>query len=49
MKLAKTVGERINLYDKTKKIIFNSKWTLKQFTNGLNKKQMFSLRIDVFY
>ena len=38
MKLAKTVNERINLYDKTKKIIFNSNWTLKQFTKGLNKK-----------
>ena len=38
MKLAKTINERINLYDKTKKIIFNSNWTLKQFTKGLNKK-----------
>ena len=38
MKMAKTVNERINLYDKTKKIIFNSNWTLKQFTKGLNKK-----------
>ena len=38
MKLAKTVNERINLYNKTKKIIFNSNWTLKQFTKGLNKK-----------
>ncbi len=27
MKLAKTVNERINLYNKTKKIIFNSNWT----------------------
>ena len=38
MKLAKTVNERINLHNKTKKIIFNSNWTLKQFTKGLNKK-----------
>jgi len=38
MKLAKTLNERINLYNKTKKIIFNSNWTLKQFTKGLNKK-----------
>ena len=38
MKLAKTVNERINLYNKTKKIIFNSNWTLNQFTKGLNKK-----------
>ena len=38
MKLAKTSNERINLYNKTKKIIFNSNWTLNQFTKGLNKK-----------
>ena len=38
MKLAKTVNERINLYKKTKKIIFNSNWTLNQFAKGLNKK-----------
>ena len=38
MKLAKTANERINLYYKTKKIIFNSNWTLNQFTKGLNKK-----------
>ena len=38
MKLAKTANERINLYNKTKKIIFNSNWTLNQFIKGLNKK-----------
>ena len=38
MKLAKTLKETINLYNKTKKIIFNSNWTLNQFTKGLNKK-----------
>ena len=38
MKLAKTVKERNNLCNKTKKIIFNSKWTQKQFMKGLNKK-----------
>ena len=38
MKFAKTLNERIKLYNKTKKIIFNSNWTLKQFTKGLNKK-----------
>ena len=38
MKLAKTSNERIKLYNKTKKIIFNSNWTLNQFTKGLNKK-----------
>ena len=38
MKSSKTVKERINLYNKTKKIIFNSNWTLNKFTKGLNKK-----------
>ena len=38
MKSSKSVKERINLYNKTKKIIFNSNWTLKKFTKGLNKK-----------
>ena len=38
MRLAKTVDERINLYKKTKKIIFNSNWTLNEFMKGLNKK-----------
>ena len=38
MKSSKTVKERINVFNKTKKIIFNSKWTLKKFTKGLNKK-----------
>ena len=38
MKSSKTVKERINLFNKTKKIIFNSNWTLNQFTKGLNKK-----------
>ena len=38
MKSSKTVKERIDVYNKTKKIIFNSNWTLKKFTKGLNKK-----------
>ena len=38
MRLAKTVSERINIYKKTKKIIFNSNWTLNQFMKGMNKK-----------
>ena len=38
MKLAKTVNERINLYKKTKKIVFNSNWTLSEFMKGLHKK-----------
>ena len=48
MKLAKTVNERINIYDKTKKIIFNSNWTLKQFTKGLNKKYITN-KLEVIY
>ena len=38
MKSSKTVKERIDLYNKTKKIIFNSNWTLKKFKKGLNRK-----------
>ncbi len=38
MKSSKTAKERIDIYNKTKKIIFNSNWTLKKFTKGLNKK-----------
>jgi len=38
MRLAKTVSERINIYKKTKKIIFNSNWTLNEFMKGMNKK-----------
>ena len=38
MKSSKTVKERIDIYNKTKKIIFNSNWTLNKFMKGLNKK-----------
>ena len=38
MKSSKTVKERIDIFNKTKKIIFNSNWTLNQFMKGLNKK-----------
>ena len=38
MKSSKSVKERINVYNKTKKIIFNSNWTLKKFKKGLNRK-----------
>ncbi len=38
MKSSKTVKERIDIFNKTKKIIFNSNWTLRKFTKGLNKK-----------
>ncbi len=38
MKSSKTVTERIDIFNKTKKIIFNSNWTLNKFMKGLNKK-----------
>ena len=38
MKSSKTVKERIDIFNKTKKIIFNSNWTLNKFMKGLNKK-----------
>ena len=38
MKSSKTVKERIEIFNKTKKIIFNSNWTLNKFMKGLNKK-----------
>ena len=37
MKSSKTVKERIDIFNKTKKIIFNSNWTLNKFIKGLNK------------
>ena len=48
MKLAKSAKERIDLYNKTKKIIFNSNWTLNQFTKGLNKKYITD-KLEVIY
>ena len=38
MKSSKNVKERIDIFNKTKKIIFNSNWTLNKFMKGLNKK-----------
>ena len=35
MKSSKSLNDRINLIKKTKKIIFNSKWTKKKFLQGL--------------
>ena len=37
MKSSKTVMERIDIFNKTKKIIYNSNWTLNKFMKGLNK------------
>ena len=38
MKSSKNVKDRIDIFNKTKKIIFNSNWTLNKFMKGLNKK-----------
>jgi len=38
MKSSKSVNDRINIFNKTKKIIFNSSWTLKKFKENLSKK-----------
>ena len=38
MKKSKSIIERKNVLSKTIKIIFNSKWTMKQFIKGLNQK-----------
>ncbi len=37
MRYSKKINERIDILNKTKKIIFNSKWTKKQFTKDLPK------------
>ena len=38
MKSSKTLNDRINILHKTKKIVFNSNWTLNKFKVGLKKK-----------
>lgn len=38
MKSSKSVNERIEILKKTKKIIFNSRWTLNKFKSDLDKK-----------
>ena len=37
MRSSKSISDRINISKKSKKIIFNSKWTLNQFKKGINK------------
>ena len=46
MKSSKSISERINICNKTKKIIFNSKWTLNKFKTGLEKKYI-SKKLEV--
>ena len=42
MRSSKSVNDRINIFNKTKKIIFNSSWTLKKFKENLSKKYITS-------
>ena len=48
MKSSSSVTDRINLLSKTKKIIFNSNWTLKQFQKGL-KKNYYLNKVEVIH
>ena len=48
MKSSKSIKERINIFNKTKKIIFNSKWTLNKFKLGLSKKYLTN-KLEVIY
>ena len=47
IKGSKSVNERINLLNKTKKIIFISKWVKKQFLIGVNKKYFKSNNFEI--
>ena len=40
MKSSKSVSDRINILNKCKKIIFNSKWTLNKFKDGISKNHL---------
>ena len=47
MKDSKTVSERINLLNKTKKIIFNSNWSKKRFLKNLNLTKSQKKKLEV--
>ncbi len=49
MKSSKSFNERINLINKTKKIIFNSKWTKKKFTRGLKLNNVLKNKLHIIY
>ena len=49
MKSSKSLSDRINLVKKTKKIIFNSKWTKKKFLQGLKINNEYKKKLDVIY
>ena len=46
---SKTKNQRINLFKKSYKIIFNSEWSKKRFINGLNKVYYKSEKLIVIY
>jgi len=46
---SKTKNQRINLFKKSYKIIFNSEWSKKRFLNGLNKVYYKSEKLIVIY
>ena len=46
---SKSVEERIVLFNKTKKIIFNSEWSKKRFISNLDKFYHKSEKLDVIY
>lgn len=47
MEDSKTISQRINLLNKTKKIIFNSNWTKKRFLNNLNLTKLQKKKLEV--
>ena len=49
MKSSKSLNDRINLVKKTKKIIFNSKWTKNKFLQGLKINNEYKKKLDVIY
>ena len=44
-----SINERINLLEKTKKIIFISKWVKNRFTKGINKKYLLKYKFDIIH
>ena len=46
---SKTKNQRINIFKKSYKIIFNSEWSKKRFLNGLNKVYYKSEKLIVIY
>ena len=49
MKGSRLTTEKINLIFKTKKIIFNSSWTQKEFLKGLNNKSLYNNHFEVIH